>query len=120
MTFATRFNQLQNDIIAKLMAITDRPDGWLPHLVFVEEEGEDGAPVYNKYRLVDFKTDGSCTLRNAITNEDDRERHLSEINIDWFLRRYKTIIMKGSRVFYPILPEIRKRRLCNSIQGFLI
>lgn len=85
MIFATRFNQLQNDIIAKLTAITDRPDGWLPHLVFVEEEGEDGAPVYNQYRLVDFRTDGSCTLRNTITNEDDRERCLSEINIDWLL-----------------------------------
>lgn len=89
MTLITRFNQLQNDVIAKLSAITDRPDGWLPHLVFVEEESEDqnnhGAPVYNAYRLVDFKPDGSCTLRNTITNEDDTERHLSEINIDWLM-----------------------------------
>ncbi|MCM0193965.1 hypothetical protein [Bacteroides fragilis] len=89
MTLITRFNQLQNDVIAKLSAITDRPDGWLPHLVFVEEESEDqnnhGAPVYNAYRLVDFKPDGSCTLQNTITNEDDTERYLSEINIDWLM-----------------------------------
>lgn len=92
MNFTTRFNQLQNDIIANIAVITDRPDGWLPHTVFVEEEGEDrngaGTPVYKEYQLVDFKPDGSCTLRDISTNEDDAERQLSEINIDWLMTVY--------------------------------
>lgn len=88
MNFTTRFNQLQNDIIANLTVITDRPDGWLPHKVFVEEEGDDGAPAYKEYQLVDFKPDGSCTLRDTSTNEDDEERQLSEINIDWLMTVY--------------------------------
>lgn len=85
MTPQEQAKSLTDKIIANLCRITKRPDGWLPHIVFVEEEGEDGAPVYNQYRLVDFKTDGSCTLQNAITNEDDGERHLSEVNIDWLV-----------------------------------
>lgn len=88
MTLTTRFEQLQNDIIANLTVITDRPDSWLPHKVFVEEEGDDGAPIYKEYQLIDFKPDGSCTLRDASTNEDDAERHLSEINIDWLMTVY--------------------------------
>ena len=92
MTFTTRFNQLQTDIIANITAITNRPDGWLPHTVFVEEEDEDrsgaGTPVYKKYQLIDFKPDGSCTLRDTKTGEDETDRHLSEINIDWLMTLY--------------------------------
>lgn len=89
MNYQKRVNELQQQLINQLCTITDRPDGWLPHLVFVEEEGDDengfGMPVYNAYRLVDFNADGSCTLRNLITGEDDTECHLSEINIDWLV-----------------------------------
>lgn len=92
MTFTTRFNQLQTDIIANLAVITDRPDGWLPHTVFVEEEGENrngaGTPIYKEYQLVDFKLDGSCTLRDTTTGESETNRHLSEINIDWLMTAY--------------------------------
>lgn len=92
MTFTKRFNQLQTDIIANITAITDRPDGWLPHTVFVEEEGEDrneaGTPVYKEYKLIDFQPDGSCTLRDTTTGEDETDRHLSEINIDWLMTLY--------------------------------
>lgn len=89
MNYQKRVNELQQQLINRLCTITDRPDGWLPHLVFVEEEGDDengfGIPVYNAYRLVDFKSDGRCTFRDLITSEDDTERHLSEINIDWLV-----------------------------------
>lgn len=92
MTFTTRFNQLQTDIIANLAVITDRPDGWLPHTVFVEEESENrngaGTPIYKEYQLVDFKLDGSCTLRDTTTGESETDRHLSEINIDWLMTVY--------------------------------
>lgn len=89
MNYQKQVNELQQQLIARLSAITDRPKGWLPHLVYVEEDGDDenkfGMPVYNAYRLVDFESDGRCTLRNLITGEDDTERHLSEINIDWLV-----------------------------------
>lgn len=89
MNYQKQVNELQQQLINRLSAITDRPEGWLPHLVYVEEDGDDenefGMPVYNAYRLVDFESDGRCTLRNLITGEDDTERHLSEINIDWLV-----------------------------------
>lgn len=89
MNYQKQVNELQQQLIARLSAITDLPEGWLPHLVYVEEEGDDekgfGMPVYNAYRLVNFNSDGDCTLRNLITGEDDTERHLSEINIDWLV-----------------------------------
>ncbi len=89
MNYQKQVNKLQQQLISRLSAITDRPEGWLPHLVYIEEEGDDengfGMPVYNAYRLVDFETDGRCTLRNLITGKDDTERHLSEINIDWLV-----------------------------------
>lgn len=89
MNYQKQVNQLQQQIINQLCTITDRPVGWLPHLVFVEEECDDengfGTPVYNPYRLVDFNSDGSCTLRNLIDGEDDSEHQLSEINIDWLV-----------------------------------
>lgn len=88
MSFTTRFNQLQNDIIARLSIIKDRPDDWLPHTVYVEEEDINGNR-YNTYRLVDFKSDGSCTLQDCITGENDAERDLSEINIDWLMTVYR-------------------------------
>lgn len=86
MKISEKINDLHNELVARISAITDRPEGWLPHLVFVEEEGEDriraGTPVYNEYRLMDFKADGTCTLSSTI-NDQEEERHLSEINIDW-------------------------------------
>lgn len=89
MNYQKQVNELQQQLINQLSAITDRPDGWLPHMVFVEEECDDengfGMPVYNPYRLVDFNADGSCTLRGFVDSEDDTERHLSEINIDWLV-----------------------------------
>lgn len=31
---------LTDKIISSLCRITERPDGWLPHIVYVEEEGD--------------------------------------------------------------------------------
>lgn len=111
MTLYKKLEQLQNEFVAKLSAITDRPADWLPHLVFVEEEGEDcnggGFPIYNPYRLVDFTSDGTCTLRNEVTNEEE-ERHLSEINIEWLQTvwdRYHELTLKPE-------PEEPEKELC--------
>lgn len=79
---------ITDKLIANLCRITERPDDWLPHTVYVEEEGEnancDGIPVYTMYELEDYKGDGSCTLYYPQTGER-RSGHLNEINIDWLV-----------------------------------
>lgn len=89
MNYQKHLHELQKQIITDLCAIKVRPDGWLPHLVYVEEEGEDatgvGIPIYTRYRLEDFNKYGYCTLLNPNTGERFSDRHLSEINIDWLV-----------------------------------
>lgn len=82
-------NILEKELIANLCSIPERPEGWLPHTVYVEEEGEDenhyGIPVYTVYRLEDFQKDGTCILYNKESGERFSGRHLHEINIDWLV-----------------------------------
>ncbi len=77
-------NQISERIIRALSRIKERPEGWLPHVVYVEEEGDD-YPVYTLYRLEEIRKGGSCSLRNPATGEYFPERQLYEINIDWLL-----------------------------------
>ena len=58
-----------------------RPAGWLPHIVYIEEEGD--YPVYTMYKLEEIRKDGSCVLLNPATGERFNDRQLYEINIDW-------------------------------------
>lgn len=74
---------LSQNIIDSLCRITERPDGWLPHIVFVEEEGD--YPVYTMYKLEEIRQDGSCILFNPQSGERFNNRHLYEINIDWLV-----------------------------------
>lgn len=84
----TQIEKISEKLIADLCRITERPEDWLPHTVYVEEEGEDtnchGMPVYTMYKLEDYKADGNCTLYNPQTGER-RIGHLYEINIDWLV-----------------------------------
>lgn len=79
---------ITDKLIANLCRITERPDDWLPHTVYVEEIGEDERsgeiPIYTRYVLEDYKADGGCTLYNPQTGER-RSGHLYEINIDWLI-----------------------------------
>lgn len=79
----------QEEIIANLCAIGKHPCEWLPHTVYVEEEGEDeqhfGIPVYTRYRLEEIRQDGTCTLFNPISMERFTSRYLHEINVDWLV-----------------------------------
>lgn len=91
---------ITDKLIADLCRITERPDDWLPHTVYVEEEAEDascfGMPVYTMYKLEDYKADGSCTLYNPQTDER-RGGHLYEINIDWLItvwHRYRELCVE--------------------------
>lgn len=70
-----------NAYVAELSCLTLRPDGWLPHVVYVEEEGD--YPVYTMYKLEEIRKDGSCVLFNPNSGERFDNRHLYEINIDW-------------------------------------
>ena len=91
---------ITDKLIVDLCRITERPDDWLPHTVYVEEEAEDascfGMPVYTMYKLEDYKADGSCTLYNPQTDER-RGGHLYEINIDWLItvwHRYRELCVE--------------------------
>ena len=79
--------KLSQNIIDSLCHISERPDGWLPHIVFVEEEGEDGYPCYVRYNLCDYRADGTCTLQASDESIRQTNRNLSEINIDWLDRK---------------------------------
>lgn len=88
MNYQNRVRELRNEIIAEFHKIKERPEGWLPHTVFVEDENVDcsepGAPVYNQYKLLDYLPDGECQLLNVITGEEE-VGSLSEIEIDWLV-----------------------------------
>lgn len=77
--------KLSQNIIDSLCHISERPDGWLPHIVFVEEEGEDGYPCYVRYKLTDYQADGTCSLQTSDESIRQTNRNLSEINIDWLV-----------------------------------
>lgn len=83
MTPQEQAKSLTDKIIDNLCRITERPEGWLPHIVYVEEEGD--YPVYNRYELIDYAPDGSCILYNPRTDSRENGFHLSEINIDWLI-----------------------------------
>lgn len=90
MTPQEQVKSLTDKIIPSLCRITERPDGWLPHIVYVEEEGD--YPVYNRYELIDYASDGSCTLYNPRTDSLENDFHLNEINIDWLITLWNRYI----------------------------
>lgn len=90
MTPQEQVKSLTDKIISNLCRITERPDGWLPHIVYVEEEGD--YPVYNRYELIDYASDGSCTLYNPRTDSLENDFHLNEINIDWLITLWNRYI----------------------------
>lgn len=60
----SRVNNLHQELVKSLCSIKEIPDDFLPHTVFVEEEGSDatgpGVPVYNKYELIRFLRTGNA------------------------------------------------------------
>lgn len=80
-SLVTQLQNLTDRFVAELSRLPLRPDGWLPHVVYVEEEGD--YPVYTMYKLEEIREDGSCVLFNPETGERFTDRHLYEINIDW-------------------------------------
>ena len=78
MTPQEQQQKLSQNIVDSLCHISERPDGWLPHIVFVEEEGEDGYPCYVRYNLIDYHADGTCTLQRPNTDVQETDRELCE------------------------------------------
>ncbi len=82
-----QLKSLTQQYINKLSNLPHKPDGWLPHVVYVEEEGD--YPVYTRYKLTEIRSDGSCSLVNDDSGEVFTDRHLYEINIDWLDTIYR-------------------------------
>ena len=94
--------QAENRLVSALCGIRENPDGWLPHTVFVEEEGD--SPVYTMYSLETIRKDGSCTLYNPQTKERFTSRYLREINIEWLAalwERYLELCPEGRAASVP-------------------
>jgi hypothetical protein len=79
---------LYQEVIDALCKIEEFPEGLLPHMVYVEEEGKDtlkqGCSVFNLYNLIRIHKDGSCILEDPETGKEE-ERQLKEINIEWLI-----------------------------------
>ena len=113
--------ELEQETIANLRAIPKMPEGLLPHVVYVEEEGDD-YPVYTLYRLEEIRKDGSCSLRNPATGEYFPERQLYEINIDWLLtvwNRYVELCIEQHLPPIQDIDEMCTRTKAKSLYAFV-
>lgn len=84
MSFTSKRDQLHLEIIAKLSEITECPNEFLPHTVYVEDESRDEHPLYHRYKLTAIQNEGLCTLLDPATRISE-ERCMSEINVDWLI-----------------------------------
>lgn len=73
---------LRNDIALELTLASNRPQGWLPRTVFVEEDEYEAGFV--KYTVKVINADGTFTGTNQETGETVT-MPLTEINIDWLM-----------------------------------
>lgn len=78
-------NQLIYKIVTSLSDITECPEGWLPHTVWVEEESKTtGDPTFCQYMLEKIHPNGTCDLYNPDIGKIEHEGFpLNEINVEW-------------------------------------
>lgn len=103
-SYHEQLTTISNHLIRNISQAKEHPEGWLPHVVYVEEEGD--YPVYTMYKLEEVRPDGTCTLFNPETNERDPQRHLYEINIDWLVtlwNYYKELCIEQH--LHPVMDE---------------
>ena len=93
-----QIKELTDKLVTNLLHITEYPDGWLPHSVWIEEEDEDGDPTYRHYMLEKIRTDGTCDLHDPETGKLLHDDYLlSAINIDWLItvwHRYRELCIE--------------------------
>jgi hypothetical protein len=78
-----QIDSLVNKLAATLCRIKKSPKGWLPLIVFVEEQDSNGYLTYHKYMLKKICPDGSCHLHNPDTNKlEHNDYYLTAINTD--------------------------------------
>lgn len=117
-----QLQELHQRFIDKLRTLPLKPERWLPHIVYVEEEGD--YPVYTMYQLEEVCEDGSCVLFNPKTGERFSDRYLHEINIEWLdtiLRWYKECCIEHD-IWQEHARIVLKRQYCeidNAIQEFV-
>lgn len=83
-TFTKRRGDLAGDLVRNLCLIKDTSKV-LPHIVFIEEQSDDGEPEYNKYQLVEIRKDGGCSVVDCNGIRINDRFQLREINVDWLL-----------------------------------
>lgn len=83
-SFQEQHNDLIKEVAGKLCQIENTAH-FLPHMVFVEEVDDDGAPEYNKYQLVDIRNDGGCSLIDCNGIRIDDQYSLTDINLEWLI-----------------------------------
>ena len=81
-TFTARLANLRNELTLELAAAQHRPVGWLPRIVFVEDdEYENG---FSKYEIHEINADSTFVGTNLYTGRKER-LPLTDINIDWLM-----------------------------------
>lgn len=112
MNYQIKHQELRQEIIGKFLAIKNRPEGWLPHVVYVQDENCDLAapntPLYNQYKLIDYTDSGECLL----LNKDGEEEHgaLCEIETEGLitlLNWYGELTQTHIEAETPIQKELR-------------
>lgn len=83
-TFKEQQDDLVKDVVKNLCQIKDTSH-LLPHVVYIEEEDENGEPEYNKYTLIEIRNDGGCSVLDCNGIRIDQMYSLSDINIDWLI-----------------------------------
>ena len=58
---SNRLRQLRQDIALELSLTTNRPEGWLPRMVFVEEDEYEAG--FTMYEVLRIHQNGTCDVR---------------------------------------------------------
>lgn len=84
MNIQSKVNELHKNLVSRLCSIKEFPEGFFPHMVFVEEE-DAGGVIYRQYLLTEIFENGDCTLINSINQDEREDSMLQEICIDWLV-----------------------------------
>lgn len=82
------FKEQQEDLVKNLvnnLCMIRDTSHFLPHVVYIEEEDENGESEYNKYKLLDIRKEGGCSVLDCNGIRIDQMYSLNDINIDWLI-----------------------------------